>query len=413
MGDASLAFLIVELVDLGGLVGDSALLCVLRRTRHVVLINRVMVWLVIVCESFCGFGVVICLFTLLFVILQKLKRDSFMTYLVLRFSSIGNVAMTVPVVATLAREHPDDMFVYVSQKKLAAMFTGVGNVHFVEADFLGRHAGFGGLKRLYKEVTDVWKVDYVLDLQCSWKTVLFACFFRMRRKPVYSLCGGGCDKSDCVDGRCGVNGEIWRYADVFRHVGMHWRGDFQPYCTDPLLASRIQVMYGDKQGKWIGIAPFAKYKSNMLPYRLTKEVIAHFASQQGVRVFLFGAGRVESEMLRQWATIFTDVTCVAGNLRLEEEFELMRHLDVMLCMDSANQHLASLVGLRAVTIWGGTHPDSGYAGWRQQESDMLQVDVACRPCSVNGTNECSRGDFACLKHDVGHVISVVENCLKE
>ena len=346
----------------------------------------------------------------------KYKISCFMTYLVLRFSSIGNVAMTVPVVATLAKEHPDDTFVYVSQKKLAAMFSGVPNVHFFEVDFHGDHAGFSGLRRLYNQISADWSVDYVIDLQHSWKTRLFSAFFRMRRKPVYSLCEGQRSKNVFVQkgakGLEPLKGEIWRYADVFAKVGLKWNGTFLPMLTDPLLSARIEVMYGEKVGKWIGIAPFAKYKSNVLPYRLTKEVIAHFASQGDVRVFLFGAGRVESEMLRQWSMIFTDVTCVAGNLRLEEEFELMRHLDVMLCMDSANQHLASLVGLRAVTIWGGTHPAVGYSAWSQREEDMLQMDVACRPCSVNGMNDCRRGDFACLNHDVKHIISVVENCLK-
>ena len=339
-----------------------------------------------------------------------------MTYLVLRFSSIGNVAMTVPVVATLAHEHPNDTFVYVSQKKLAAMFSGVPNVHFFELDFQGKHGGFLGLRRLYKQITDEWSVDYVVDLQHSWKTRLFSVFFRMRRKPVYSLCEEKRSKKTFVQkgakGLQALRSEIWRYADVFSQVGLNWKGYFQPMLTDPLLSARIEVMYGEKVGKWIGIAPFAKYKSNVLPYRLTKEVIAHFASRDDVRVFLFGAGRVESEMLRQWSMIFSDVTCVAVNLRLEEEFELMRHLDVMLCMDSANQHLASLVGLRAVSIWGGTHPDVGYSAWAQREDDILQLDVACRPCSVNGVNECKRGDFACMNHDVGHIISVVENCLK-
>ena len=337
-----------------------------------------------------------------------------MTYLVLRFSSIGNVAMTVPVVASLACQHPNDTFVYVSQKKLAAMFAGAPNVQYVEADFQGNHAGLAGMRKLYKQITNQWNIDCVIDLQHSRKTILFASFFRLKRKPIYVRRDAQRSKLRMVKHEGDAHpiiGESSYYAEVFAQAGLKWSGSFQQLPTNPQLLDKIQTLYGDKQGKWIGIAPFAKYKSNMLPYRITKEVIAYFAAQPDVRVFLFGAGRVESEMLRQWATIYKDVTCVAGNLQLDEEFELMRHLDVMVCMDSANQHLASLVGLRAITIWGATHPQMGYAAWGQQSVDMLQKPIECRPCTINGTNECKRGDCACLKHDAKHIIHEVERAL--
>ena len=339
-----------------------------------------------------------------------------MTYLVLRFSSIGNVAMTVPVVVTLAASHPQHTFIYVSQKKLAPMFSSVPNVHFVEADFQGRHSGIGGLKSLYRQIAEQWQVDAVLDLQHNWKTTLFSLQYSLRNIKVYALHTYLRQKKSIV--RNGVKHaqwlplEVWRYAEVFARVGMKWDGDFKPLAGQSQLCEKISRTYGEKTCKWLGIAPFAKYKSNMLPYRLTKEIIAYFASKNDVRVFLFGAGKIESEMLRQWATIFENVTCVAGNLQLDEEFELMRHLDLMLCMDSANQHLASLVGLRAVSIWGGTHPALGYYGWGQSSEDILQKDLPCRPCSINGTHECYRSDFACLQHEVSYIISAVENCLK-
>ena len=76
---------------------------------------------------------------------------------------------------------------------------------------------------------------------------------------------------------------------------------------------------------------------------------------------------------------------------------MMGQLDVMLSMDSANMHLASLVGTRVVSVWGGTHPYAGFLGWNQKPEDCVQLDLPCRPCSVYGNKACSRGDYACLK----------------
>jgi ADP-heptose:LPS heptosyltransferase len=81
---------------------------------------------------------------------------------------------------------------------------------------------------------------------------------------------------------------------------------------------------------------------------------------------------------------------------LAEELELMRSLDAMICMDSANQHLSSLVGLRAISIWCATHPMIGFAGWKQKADDMIQrQDLRCRPCACHGANHCKYGNYAC------------------
>ena len=74
----------------------------------------------------------------------------------------------------------------------------------------------------------------------------------------------------------------------------------------------------------------------------------------------------------------------------------MSQLDVMLSMDSANMHLASLVGAPVVSIWGGTHLYAGFKGWNQKAEDCIQLDLPCRPCSVYGNKACSRGDYACM-----------------
>ena len=76
---------------------------------------------------------------------------------------------------------------------------------------------------------------------------------------------------------------------------------------------------------------------------------------------------------------------------------LMSHLDVMISMDSANMHFASLVNTPVVSIWGATHPYAGFMGWGQKPHNAVQIDLACRPCSIFGNKPCLRGDLACLR----------------
>ncbi|MBP5712127.1 MAG: glycosyl transferase family 1, partial [Prevotella sp.] len=81
---------------------------------------------------------------------------------------------------------------------------------------------------------------------------------------------------------------------------------------------------------------------------------------------------------------------------LEKELILMSHLDLMISMDSANMHLASLVNTPVVSVWGATHPYAGFLGWNQSPENIVQMDLPCRPCSVYGRKQCLRGDIACM-----------------
>ena len=199
--------------------------------------------------------------------------------------------------------------------------------------------------------------------------------------------------------------EFERYADTFRLAGFDTDDHFSALPVNIQAAEAVQQRFGNKTGRWIGIAPFAKSKSNMLPYRVMKEVIQALSAREDTRLFLFGAGKVECEMLRQWASVFPRTESVAGCLPLEQELELMRRLDLMLCMDSANQHLSSLVRLRAVSVWCATHPCIGFMGWKQSPDDIIQhTDLSCRPCTCHGTNHCRYRNFACKQFNANDII---------
>ena len=87
---------------------------------------------------------------------------------------------------------------------------------------------------------------------------------------------------------------------------------------------------------------------------------------------------------------------LAGSLSLGEELKIIAQLDLMVSMDSANMHLASLVETPVISIWGATHSYAGFYGWNQPLENAVQAELSCRPCSVYGNKNCHRGDFACM-----------------
>ena len=329
-----------------------------------------------------------------------------MTYLIIRFATLGNVAMTVPVVASLSRRYPNDRFIIASKKDLAAMFASMPNVSFLEVD---NHLNWEGVWDLWRQLRD--EVDAVIDLQNTTRSFVFGALMRWSGKRVTRVHYGRLHKRLITElgiFKRQLPTEFERYQDACRRAGLETDNEFVCIPKNSAAAKMVTQRFGVKDGRWIGLAPFAKSKSNMLPYRVTKDIIEQLTQDKHTRIFLFGAGKVECEMLHQWSQVFPRTESVAGQLKLKEELELMRQLDVMICMDSANQHLSSLVGLRAISVWCATHPMIGFAGWKQNPDDIIQRhDLQCRPCTCHGTNHCRYGNYACRQIEAETIIQQI------
>lgn len=322
--------------------------------------------------------------------------------LLIRFSALGDVAMTIPVIHSLAVQYPQHEITVLSRSALQPLFQGLpANVHFVGADLTGRHRGICGLNRLYAQLKAL-HIDYVADLHGVLRS-RYLCFrFRLAGVMCASIFKGRAGKKKLVRRHHKVlvnqKSSFRRYADVFEKLGFpvlvnfvsiygNGKGDF----------SQIESVTGPKgQQKWIGIAPFAQHKGKIYPIELQEQIVAYFASRPDVKVFLFGGGKAEQAVFDEWMVKYPAVTSLIGKLHMNTELILMSYLDVMLSMDSANMHLASLVNTPVVSVWGATHPYAGFMGWKQLPVNTVQLDLSCRPCSVYGQKPCWRGDYACL-----------------
>ncbi len=329
-----------------------------------------------------------------------------MRYLIIRLTSLGSVAMSVPLISSLSRRYTDDEFVYVARKDLADLFHGMPNVRYVR--FTPSHNSSsltrsGELCAMVSGLHAIRRFDAVVDLQGDTTTFLTRCWCLTHGVKSYCISRTDALHRWAYIQRSGKASQppamADSYAAALRSAGFTIDDDFTALDINTQAAEFINERFGNGVGeRWIGIAPFAKSATNTLPFRTTKGIIQYFSEQPNTRVFLFGAGVVESEMLNQWSSIYDNVVSVAGMLSLGSELELMRRLSGMICMDSANQHLASLVALKVITIWGGTTPENGFLAWKQ-DKDMCLVprrNIPCRPCALNGNNKCAKKTYECL-----------------
>ncbi|MBQ8100183.1 MAG: glycosyltransferase family 9 protein [Paludibacteraceae bacterium] len=309
--------------------------------------------------------------------------------LVIRFSALGDTALLVPVVCAAARAYPDRQFIVLSQERYAGLWQGMpANVRFAGADLHGRHHGRKGLDRLLREQR-LGQADAVADMHGVWRSRYLTLRLRLHGADAAGIHKQRLARFLLTRGLCRrqLPTAVQRYLDVFSRLGMPL-GEADVRAVLPPQGS------GGRQG--IGIAPFAAHRGKTYPAERMQTVVRLLA-ERGERVVLFGGRGDEQRLLDSWAAQYNGVESVAGRFTLAEEIQLMQGLRLMLTMDSANMHLASLAGTRVVSIWGATHPLAGFLGCGQQPADCIgRDDLNCRPCSVYGKRSCRYGDYRCL-----------------
>ena len=430
---------------------------------------------------------------------------------------MGDVAMTVPVVKSLAQQYPDLRITVLSKPFARTLFDGLApNVSFMGADIKGEYHGIKGLNALYRRLT-AKNFTAIADLHSILRSSYLRMRFNFDRYRVAHI-----DKHRAMRRALTAtnNKQLVQlptpfegYADVLAQLGypvnINFTSIFPPEGGDlKLIAPFIngkskgeeekklserekaireetacegaeakilseekegkraeaKVLSKEKEGKreeakvlsegaegkreeekvlsegaegkreeekvlsekeeeevkaenlkpqgekWIGIAPFAAHKGKIYPLEKMERVIELLLEREpNCRIFLFGGGAEERELLTQWESRHDRCTCaLLGSLY--NELVLMSHLDTMVSMDSANMHLASLTGTRVVSVWGATHPFAGFMGWNQSSADAVQTTLPCRPCSIFGNKPCLHGDYPCLNSITPE--EIVERVLK-
>lgn len=343
-----------------------------------------------------------------------------MRLLVLRLSALGDVAMTVPVVTSLARQYPDLEIMVLSRPFMQSLYAQApANVRFRGVD-VKRYKGVAGLFRLFRELKRVGGYEAVADLHDVLRTKILRFFFRLSGARVACIDKGRREKRALTAPRhkrlVQLSTSFARYEAVFARLGFPVKSRFRSiYGEGWGDRSLFQAVTGPADGKrWIGIAPFAAHAGKILPDSTLALLIEEASKRPDWRIFLFGGGEAEREKLERWSEHRANVLSLAGKLKLDGELALMSHLDVMVSMDSANMHLASLVGTPVVSVWGATHPYAGFMGWGQDAGNAVQVtDLPCRPCSIFGNKPCLRGDYACLARvTAGQIMEKIEKIVE-
>ena len=288
-----------------------------------------------------------------------------MNVLVFRFSAMGDVALTQPVLKHILFKNTNVEITLVTKPEFAPLFTGLPRFKFFGANFKRDYRGLLGLAKLQKQLLAEADYDFIVDLHDVVRTWVLCFLFSIKGIPHKRIDKDRVSRKKLTRK---TNKEFkpikhitQRYLEVFEQIGLQV-GDpddlYMPQASlipDPVGRWKElpdSHLFLPKDRPWIGIAPFSKHPQKEWPMEKMRELIKQITEQQKYRILLFGGGREEVVRLKTLAENNDSVLNLAGALSLTEEMEVVHQLDLMITMDSFNMHLAGLLGTKVISIWG-------------------------------------------------------------
>jgi len=334
----------------------------------------------------------------------------------MRLSAMGDVAMTVPVLRAFVSQNQDIKITVISRPFFKPLFDTIPNVSFFAFDEKKRHKGFFGLLRLFQDLVAL-NIDVFADLHNVLRSKVVRTLFTLTGKKTAYVDKGRAEKAALTRSENKIFKPLptmfERHSNVFEELG------FQIDLSNPIfppkqkLNTEIIHLIGENSKKLIGIAPFAQYDSKVYPLDLMQEVIDKLAENKNHKILLFGGGKKEIELLDSLSKGKENVVNIAGKINFQQELQLISNLDVMLSMDSANAHLAAMLGVKVITLWGATHPFTGFLPFNQPFGNALMADrnlFPKLPTSVYGNKKVAGYEEAMRTISPESIVKLVIYC---
>ncbi|WP_440879798.1 glycosyltransferase family 9 protein [Tenacibaculum sp. C7A-26P2] len=305
---------------------------------------------------------------------MKLSRKHI---LVIRLSSMGDVAMTAPVIQALTKQNSNIKVTVLTRPFFAPFFKDIQGVSVFCSDFKNHHKGFLGLLKLYNELINL-KIDFVVDLHNVLRSKVLIALFRFNGYTCHQIDKARKDKKKLTSKDPNkklkpLKTTHERYADVFRKLG---------YTIDlsesyPISKKMIPELISKKvkEKKLIGIAPFAAYESKSLPISKLHELIKSLSTTDNISILLFGGGDEQKDIFESITKDYKNTFSCVGKVSFKEELDVISNLNVMISVDSGNGHIAALYDVPVITIWGVTHPFLGFTPYKQPDCNQIIPDL--------------------------------------
>lgn len=331
------------------------------------------------------------------------------TYIILRLSALGDVAMTLPYIYHAARNNPEDCFVMVTQPYMAQLLIDAPHNLAILPFIKEEHNRWHRILHFACNTHKKYPQATIIDLHQVIRTRILNLAWKILGHNIISLRKPRKNRRRLLAKRLEATVAPAQYVPLMTELYNQTLKRASIIYPDQ-VPTIIQSTKNKEEVK-IGLAPHAQHRGKMISREQTIQLISLIRKKiPRSTIILYGAPGKETNQNLEIVQYFDSKQIFTTRAKdLSEEVREIAQLTLMISMDSANQHIAAMVGTPVVSLWGATHPAAGFIPFHGEESDCLGTNLNCRPCSIYGNKDCKRGDWACIERlDLDAVAQVIE-----
>ena len=310
--------------------------------------------------------------------------------LIIRFSSIGDIVLTTPVIRCLKKQLNIEVH-YLTKSSFGGMLKNnpyVDKVHTID-----KEVDSDLIQELKSE-----EFDFVVDLHNNLRT--------LRLKRVLQVASKSFSKLNIlkwllvnlkIDKMPNVH-IVDRYLDTVAHLGV--KNDHEGLDYFILETSKVDIsrLPQEQARGYVGVVIGGQHATKMMPVAKLIEVCRNLSEP----IVLLGgpedASRGEEIVKSVGAKVFN----ACGKFKLDESASLVQQANWIITHDTGLMHIAAAFKKRIISVWGNTVPELGmYPYQADSQSKIVEIKgLSCRPCSKIGFAKCPKGHFKCMEHEV-------------
>jgi ADP-heptose:LPS heptosyltransferase len=306
--------------------------------------------------------------------------------LIIRFSSIGDIVLTSPVLRCLKLQRPDIEIHYLTKKSFGNILKNnhyVTRTHTIEKDV--------------NEVIDELKkenFDEIIDLHNNLRSLEIKIKLRkpsstFKKKNLQKWMIVNLKKRDLF-----ISHVVDRYLETVTHFGVKNDGLGLDYFIPSEDEVNINSLPVSHQNGFIGFVIGAKHFTKQLP----EEKIISICKRIDQPIVLLGGKEDADRALNIQKAIGSNIFIACGKYNLNQSASLVKQAKRIISHDTGLMHIAAALKKDIISVWGNTVPAFGFTPYSPGiNSKIVEVnDLPCRPCSKIGYDACPLGHFKCM-----------------
>jgi heptosyltransferase II len=322
--------------------------------------------------------------------------------LVVRFSAIGDILLTTPLLRAIRTRHPGARISVLTKEPYVPLLSHNPHVSEVLAVMPGE-----GILAIAERIRGI-RYSHYLDLHGNLRSQALR---RLAPGPWRSYHKRTLERGLLIAAKRDRYGAYLavpeRYFEAARELAVEPDGGPPDFYiseeADCRAAERLVALELGGERPIVAIAPGAAHATKRWPIEHWVELVGRIRTTGADVAILGGADDVEASTAIVRAVGGANVGTLAGALGLQETGAVIRRSEVLISGDTGVMHMATGVGTPVVALFGPTVRQFGFFPYRSPSS-VVELQLPCRPCSAHGSRRCPLGHHHCMRQIVPDLV---------